>query len=98
MKSHCTSLALLTNATVWGLGWFPYQQLVALAVSPALAQVLVYSLALIIVLLLAQQWRGLAKLVKQPRLYVIALSMGVANVALVVGLVAHTTRRHGANA
>lgn len=87
MKSHHASLALLSNATIWGLVWLPYQQLEVLAFSPALAQVVVYSLAIIAALLSGQQWRGLAKLAKQPRLYAIAVSTGVANVALVVGLV-----------
>ena len=72
------ALALLLNATVWGLAWLPFKALQARGLHPVWGTVLVYALALAALLL----WRpqGARALARHPRLWGLAAAAGLTNV------------------
>lgn len=72
------ALALLFNATVWGLVWLPFKALQQLGLHPLWATALIYLAALAGLLL----WRprSLRHLVRQPHLLGLAVAAGLTNV------------------
>ena len=72
------ALALLLNATVWGLAWLPFKALQAHGLHPVWGTAFVYVLALAALLL----WRpqGARALARNPRLWGLAAAAGLTNV------------------
>lgn len=75
------ALALLFNATVWGLVWLPFKALQQLGLHPLWATALIYAAALLALLALLA-WRPAAArhLARQPHLLGLALAAGLTNV------------------
>jgi drug/metabolite transporter (DMT)-like permease len=70
-------LALVLNAGVWGLSWWPLRQLEALGLHPLWATVLIFALAvLLITCWQPQAWR---ELLQRPALWWLVLAAGVTN-------------------
>ena len=73
------ALALVFNAFVWGVSWWPFRQLEAAGVHPLWSTVLVYSFAvLVITLARPAAWR---ELFSHPALWVLVLASGTTNAA-----------------
>ena len=73
------ALALVLNAFVWGVAWWPFRQLEGLGVHPLWATALIYSLAVgVITLARPAAWR---ELFSHPTLWVIVLASGSTNAA-----------------
>ena len=72
-------LALLLNALVWGVSWWPFRHLHGLGLHPLWTTALVYGQAVLIILL----WRpsALRQLASAPALWCIALASGMTNAA-----------------
>jgi drug/metabolite transporter (DMT)-like permease len=72
-------LALLLNALVWGVSWWPFRRLQQLGLHPLWTTALVYGLAALVIAL----WRprALAQLAGTPALWCIALASGATNAA-----------------
>ena len=70
-------LALLVNAFVWGVSWWPFRHLQALGLHPLWATTLVYVLSAVAIV----AWRpaALRQLVTQPALWLIFLASGATN-------------------
>ncbi|UCU99488.1 DMT family transporter [Acidovorax radicis] len=79
MQSPLPIAALLFNALVWGLAWWPFQRMHQAGLHPLWATACMY--ALVLVALLA--WRpGILRQVRQhPELWLLALASGLNNVA-----------------
>lgn len=72
------SLALVLNALVWGLSWWPFRALQAQGLHPLWATVSIYFFALLGLLLLKPgAWRGLGQ---YPALWLLVLAAGLTNV------------------
>ncbi len=71
--------ALVLNALVWGLSWWPFRQLDELGLHPLWATTLVY--AAISVLLLAVRPRSVAELLRPSALWVLIAAAGTTNAA-----------------
>jgi drug/metabolite transporter (DMT)-like permease len=72
------ALALLVNAFVWGVSWWPFRQLQALGVHPLWATALVYLVSLVLLLAFRPSaWRGFGK---QPLLWCLMAASGLTNV------------------
>ncbi|MEO5738004.1 MAG: EamA family transporter, partial [Variovorax sp.] len=72
------ALALLLNAFVWGVSWFPFRQIEAHGVHPVWATALIYiAIALSMSLLRPHAWRAFAA---WPRLALLGLAAGFTNV------------------
>ena len=70
-------LALVLNALVWGLSWWPLRQLQALGLHPLWATVLIFLLAVAgITLWRPQAW---GQLLRTPALWMLVLAAGVTN-------------------
>ncbi|MBU0588022.1 MAG: DMT family transporter [Gammaproteobacteria bacterium] len=70
--------ALLLNAFVWGVSWWPFRELLSHGLHPLWATALIYSFALIYLLLFKPSaWRGL---MKHPMLWLLMLAAGLTNV------------------
>ena len=79
MRSPLPVLALLLNALIWGLSWWPLRQLHAAGLHPLWATALMYGAALAGLLLLRPgSWRSA---LAHPVLLLLALSSGLTNVA-----------------
>lgn len=73
------ALALVFNAFVWGLSWWPFRQLEGRGLHPLWATALIYALSvLVITLWRPQSWRSL---VGVPALWVLVLASGTTNAA-----------------
>lgn len=71
--------ALLINATVWGLSWWPFRHLHGLGLHPLWSTALVYLLAAVVIgALQPGAWRGLAR---SPALLALLLAAGGTNAA-----------------
>ena len=71
-------LALLLNALVWGLSWWPFRQLQALGVHPLWATAAIYLAALTLLLVWRPgAWRGL---LEHPLLWLLVVASGLTNV------------------
>lgn len=79
MQSPLPIAALLFNALVWGLAWWPFQRMHQAGLHPLWATACMY--AVVLVALLA--WRpGILRQVRQhPELWLLALASGLNNVA-----------------
>ncbi|MDB5882361.1 MAG: protein of unknown function transrane [Ramlibacter sp.] len=72
------ALALLVNAFVWGVSWWPFRQLQALGLHPLWATALVYLVSLVLLLAFRPAaWRGFGK---QPLLWCLMAAAGLTNV------------------
>lgn len=70
--------ALVVNAFVWGVSWWPLRQLQAAGLHPLWSTVIMYCFALIVVLTFKPRaWRGL---VQHPQLWLLLLASGLTNV------------------
>ncbi len=73
------ALALVFNAFVWGVSWWPFRQLEGAGVHPLWATVLIYALAVVVITLARPAaWRELAT---QPALWILVLASGTTNAA-----------------
>jgi drug/metabolite transporter (DMT)-like permease len=70
-------LALLANAFVWGVSWWPFRHLQAMGLHPLWATTLVYTLSAVVIV----AWRpaALRQVLTQPALWLIFLASGVTN-------------------
>jgi drug/metabolite transporter (DMT)-like permease len=72
------ALALLLNAFVWGISWWPFRQLQAHGLHPLWATALVYLVSLVLLLALRPgAWRGFGQ---QPLLWCLMAAAGMTNV------------------
>jgi len=72
------ALALLVNAFVWGVSWWPFRELQRLGLHPLWATALIYLVALSLLLLARPgAWRPLAR---EPMLWLLVASAGLTNV------------------
>lgn len=79
MSSSAPYFALLFNAMVWGLSWWPFKTMHAAGLAAPWATSLIYStLVLGTTLLVPRAWLAL---LAQPALWLLALSSGLTNVA-----------------
>ena len=71
--------ALMFNAFVWGVSWWPFRQLQALGLHPLWATTLIYLVAVVAITL----WRPLAwrDLLAAPTLWLLVLASGTTNAA-----------------
>ncbi len=73
------ALALVLNAFVWGVSWWPLRQLEAIGLHPLWATVLVYAAAVIAISLARPAaWR---ELFAHPMLWLLVLASGTTNAA-----------------
>src|SRR5512133_3630446 len=72
------ALALVLNAFVWGVSWWPFRQLNALGLHPLWATAMVYAMS--IALLLAMRPRAAASFATQPLLWLLLAGAGMTNV------------------
>jgi drug/metabolite transporter (DMT)-like permease len=78
MVSALPALALVLNAAVWGLSWWPFRQLQANGLHPLWATSLTYLFCMACVL--ATQPRALRAFATEPRLWLLAAASGLTNV------------------
>jgi len=71
--------ALLLNALVWGLSWWPLRELHARGLHPLWSTVIVYAIAALA--LLAWRPQGLRQLLSQPQLWILSVASGTTNAA-----------------
>jgi drug/metabolite transporter (DMT)-like permease len=71
-------LALMLNALVWGVSWWPFRQLQARGLHPLWATALIYVLSL--ACLLALRPGALRPLARQPLLWLLVVASGLTNV------------------
>lgn len=71
-------LALVFNALVWGLSWWPFRRLAADGVHPLWSTAIVYAASLVVFLL--WQPRALKPFAHQPLLWALAAASGLTNV------------------
>lgn len=70
--------ALVINAFVWGVSWWPLRELQSAGLHPLWSTVIMYCIALLVVLTFKPQaWRGL---VQHPQLLLLLLASGLTNV------------------
>lgn len=72
------ALALVFNAFIWGVSWWPFRELQGYGLHPLWATALVYSVSLI--LLLAFKPGATRDFSREPALWLLALAAGVTNV------------------
>jgi drug/metabolite transporter (DMT)-like permease len=73
------AFALMFNAFVWGVSWWPFRRLEAAGLHPLLATVLVYVVAVAAIGLVKRAaWR---EVLRTPALWVVALASGTTNAA-----------------
>ena len=78
MHSFLPVGALLFNALVWGVSWWPFRFLHARGLHPLWATALMYVLAVAVLLVLRPQALALAR--RHPALWLLALATGLTNV------------------
>ncbi|MGE5116355.1 MAG: EamA family transporter, partial [Betaproteobacteria bacterium] len=71
--------ALVVNAFVWGVSWWPLRQLEARGLHPLWTTVIVYALSA--ALLVAARPQAPARLARTPALWVLVLASGTTNAA-----------------
>ena len=78
MRTVLPAFALLLNALVWGVSWWPFRRLEALGLHPLWATAIIYGLSLLCLLAWRPgAWRGLAA---HPALWGLMLASGLTNV------------------
>ena len=70
-------LALLCNAFIWGVSWWPFRQLEGLGLHPLWATALIYALCALVLMLLRRD--ALRELVRTPALWVLVAAAGTTN-------------------
>ncbi len=88
MSAHVTgwaALALVFNALVWGLSWWPLRQLESQGLHPLWATVLIYTPTVLVI----AAWRpgAVGQLMRQRPLWVLMLAAGLTNAAFNWGTV-----------
>ncbi|HEX2009495.1 MAG TPA: DMT family transporter, partial [Roseateles sp.] len=80
MRSPAPYFALVFNALIWGLSWWPFRQFQAAGLHPLWTTVLLYSLSLVVISLSAGRsaWR---EFLCTPSLWLIMLAAGTTNTA-----------------
>ena len=73
------ALALLFNALVWGVSWWPFRQLDLRGLHPLWATALIYALAVLVIS--AVRPRSWHELLRTPALWVLVLASGTTNAA-----------------
>ena len=73
------ALALLFNALVWGVSWWPFRQLDLRGLHPLWATALIYALAVLVIS--AVRPRSWPELLRTPALWVLVLASGTTNAA-----------------
>ena len=72
------ALALVLNAFVWGVSWWPFRQLLSLGLHPLWATAFVYIIAMVLLLAVRPHtWRGFRG---QPMLWLLMAAAGMTNV------------------
>jgi len=72
------ALALVANAFVWGVSWWPFRELQDRGMHPLWSTALVYAVSLAVIVLLAPSaWRAVAR---HPQLWLLGLAAGCTNV------------------
>src|SRR6476659_7051438 len=72
------ALALVANAFVWGISWWPFRELQAAGLHPLWATAFIYIVSLVLLSIARPRaWRGFAG---QPQLWLLMLSAGMTNV------------------
>jgi drug/metabolite transporter (DMT)-like permease len=72
------ALALLLNAFVWGISWWPFRELQSLGLHPLWATSMIYAVSLALLLAVKPHaWRGLTR---EPMLWVLLAASGFTNV------------------
>lgn len=79
MQTPLPVFALLCNAFLWGLSWWPFRQMQAAGLHPLWATALMYTLVCALMLLARPD--SLRALLAQPGLWLLALNSGVNNMA-----------------
>ncbi|MBS0390632.1 MAG: DMT family transporter [Proteobacteria bacterium] len=79
MQSPLPVFALLCNAFLWGLSWWPFRQMQAAGLHPLWATALMYTLVCAVMLVVRPG--SLRELLAQPALWLLALNSGVNNMA-----------------
>lgn len=79
MQSPLPVFALLCNAFLWGLSWWPFRQMHAAGLHPLWATALMYTLVCAVMLVVRPGSLGV--LLRQPGLWLLALNSGVNNMA-----------------
>ncbi|MEJ6004885.1 DMT family transporter [Paucibacter sp. AS339] len=72
-------LALMFNALVWGLSWWPFRAFAGAGLHPLWTTVTLYILSLLVISL--SQWRAWREFLGTPSLWLIMLAAGVTNTA-----------------
>jgi drug/metabolite transporter (DMT)-like permease len=72
------ALALLLNAFVWGISWWPFRELQRMGLHPLWATALIYAVSM--ALLLAVRPRAWAALSREPLLWLLLIASGLTNV------------------
>ena len=70
--------ALVVNAFIWGLSWWPFRELQSLGLHPLWSTALVY--ALVFAFLLTRMASTLPQFARHPGLWVLAIASGLTNV------------------
>jgi drug/metabolite transporter (DMT)-like permease len=70
--------ALVVNAFVWGVSWWPFRALLAQGLHPLWSTALIYLAAFLVFLVLRP--RGLIELLRTPALWLLAAAAGMTNV------------------
>ena len=79
MQSPLPVLALLCNALLWGLSWWPFRSMHAAGLHPLWATAVMYTL--VCAVMLAARPGSLGDLLRQPALWLLALNSGINNMA-----------------
>ncbi|OWQ86249.1 EamA family transporter [Roseateles aquatilis] len=72
-------LALMFNATIWGLSWWPFRQFEAAGMHPLWTTVIMYTLSWVVVLV--SQRGAAAELLRSRGLWLVMLAAGLTNTA-----------------
>jgi len=73
------ALALMLNAFIWGVSWWPFRQLQSQGLHPLWATVLVYAVAVGVIAIARPHAFG--QVLRQPTLWVLVLASGTTNAA-----------------
>ncbi len=77
--SALAAAALVFNAFVWGVSWWPFRQLQQAGLHPLWATAIVYTLSVVVI---ALRWpHAIAELLRTPALWVLVLASGTTNAA-----------------
>jgi drug/metabolite transporter (DMT)-like permease len=79
------AFALVVNAFVWGVSWWPFRQLEARGLHPLWATVIVYALSCAVIV--AARPHAFGQLLRTPALWLLVLASGTTNAAFNWGVV-----------